>query len=226
MRDDVARAGPRRTDSSTPPPVASRGAGPGRPEQGLVARRAELDELVRLLALGGPGVVNVTGTAGVGKSVLVAAALEVAGNAFEEVHRLDLASESPESAISIVRRHVVQMPVHVDVGAPGGPGWSRSLLVLERADVLAGVARRVVELATGQAGLTIVVESVPQLRSPGCATVMLAPLRTDDAVELLRRTAEGVGVALGEDPATAAQVARLCTAVDGNRWPSSWPAPG
>lgn len=82
--------------------------------------------------------------------------------------------------------------------------------------MLAAVARELVDLVSEHAGVTVLVESVPQLRAPGVRAVQVGALDPASAGELFRRAADAVGIALGPDERTTAQVDRVCAAVEGN----------
>jgi DNA-binding CsgD family transcriptional regulator/predicted ATPase len=224
MRDDVVRAlrsstAPAGTDAPAaedPPRPRSAGAAePRRPRPPLVGRADELERLCGLLAPGGPLVVDVTGARGAGKTAVIDAAVERVGDLFGDVQRLDLTGEPADGVLDAVRAYATRMPIPLHRGdADGSRG--RSLLVLERADVLAPLASQLVDLAAADGSIVVLVESVPRLRATGCETVLVEALPPADAVALFRRTAESVGVRPGDDVPTEARIERICAAVDGN----------
>ena len=183
--------------------------------EALVGRPDELEQLVSLLAHGGPLVVNVTGGPGAGKSALVRSAVEAVGDEFGDVQHLDLTGTPSEQVLGAVRAVVARLPAALRRGGSGEP-LGRSLLVLEQAGALAGHADELVELVTRVGHLTVLAESVPRLEGPGCTPVLVGPLRAADSAALFRRTAALVGVNLGDDTTTTARVAAICAAVDGN----------
>ena len=200
-----------------PAPASTSGAGTPsatrvRSPEALIGRDTELALLADLLTREEP-VVNVTGPVGVGKSALIRAALdEVAGS--REVVHLDLTDESPQTAVDGLRRRLSRLPVprrHRGLASVG----TSPVLYLERADVLARVARELVELVP-PAVATVVVESLPALRDPRIAMVPVGALSEDAAAELFRRRAHSLGVAVGTDAATSAYLRRVIVAVDAN----------
>lgn len=193
----------------------ARSTPPGGARPRLVGRDDELDALVRCLELREPAIVDVTGARGTGKTTLVDVALDAAAASFTEVRRLDLTGETATTALAGLRRHLARLPIPLPRGPSDRPDrWT--LLRLDRADVLAPVAGALADLVAEHPGVSVVVESVPPLRAPGIRVIEVGALHPAAAAELLRRAADAVGVALGSDQRTRADVDRVCAAVDGN----------
>ncbi len=184
----------------------------------LLGRSADLDTLVGLLQPSGPALINVTGARGVGKSALIRTALGRLGGAFGEMQRLDLTGESAATALAGLRHRVAHLPAHLP--APPQRGGQHAhpplLMYLDRADCLARSPRELTRLVEEHAGLRLLVESVPPLRDPGCTSLLVGPLDTDAAVELLRQSALKVGVTIGLDRESTAFLIRMTRAVDAN----------
>jgi DNA-binding CsgD family transcriptional regulator/predicted ATPase len=185
------------------------------PPAAVLGRDEELQALLRLLEPGGPAVINVTGARGMGKSALVRAALDVAAPRFADVQTLDLTGETTATALSGLRRHLSRMPIVLHRGAPEAAG-ERTLLYLDRADLLARAGGELNELASSHGALVVVLESVQQVRAADCHLLLVGPLSTAAAIEHFRRTAESAGLRLAEDRASTAYIQRICTAVEGN----------
>ncbi|RXZ51803.1 LuxR C-terminal-related transcriptional regulator [Agromyces binzhouensis] len=177
----------------------------------LVGRDAERAQLDRLLQPDGPFVVNVTGSEGVGKSALVERVLQRTTGRFADVQHLELRTEGIGDVMPAVRSFTARMPLSL----PGG-NRDRSLLVIHRGDPLASQAESLVRLAAQDGALTILVESVPELRAPGCAPVLVGPLEADAAAQLFRQAAASVGVDVGDGPEVDDRIRRICSSVDGN----------
>jgi DNA-binding CsgD family transcriptional regulator/predicted ATPase len=171
--------------------------------------------LRKLLLQSGPGLVNVTGARGVGKSALVRSVLDEVGTEFADVRRLDLTGETAATALAGIRQQVAHLPIPL---RRGRDDWSdgQLLLCLDRADALAHSGADLTRLLTHHSGVTVVAETLPPLRDPGIAVLVVEPLPTEAAVELLRRSAQAVGVRVGTDEASTAYLHRICRAVDGN----------
>jgi DNA-binding CsgD family transcriptional regulator/predicted ATPase len=181
----------------------------------LIGRAEEFHRLLGLLRPDGPALINVTGTRGVGKSALVRSVLACVGHGFADVRRIDLTGESTASALLVLRRHLSHLPIPLR-RAGFATTSNGSLLFLDRADVVAHAEQELVHLISGHTGVTVIVESVPQLRDPQCAVLLVDSLSTDAAAELFRRSAESVGVPLGSDETTRAHLQHISAAVDGN----------
>lgn len=204
--------------------VRTEGAGSGEPAPfspptgprlPLLGRAAELDALRALLGPDGPAIVNVTGARGVGKSALIDAALDEVGGRVSDLRRLDLTGESAASALAGIRRHLSHLPIPLRRGQD--TRTDRSLLLsLDRADVLVGSVPDLVHLVASHPGVTVVIETVPPLRDPNVAGLLVEPLPLAAAVELLRRSAEAVGVAVDTDEVSTAYLERICVALEGN----------
>lgn len=181
----------------------------------LLGRDAEREALQGLLFADSPALVNVTGARGVGKSALVRSVLEDVGTEFADVRRLDLTGETVATALAGIRRQISHLPIPL---RRAREEWSdrQLLLCLDRADVLAQSAADLVHLVTNHPGVKVVVETVPPLRDPAAAELLIEPLPVQTAVEQLRRSARAVGVAVGEDEASTAYLERICRAVEGN----------
>jgi DNA-binding CsgD family transcriptional regulator/predicted ATPase len=204
------------TDLASPEGGASPIVPVQEPPVRLIGRGDELESLARALEpRRSSPVINVTGARGTGKSALVRAALQSAAARSADVRRLELSGESAETALAELRRHLARLPPSHHRGDLHLTD-RRTLVHLDRADVVAAVAGDLGRLVAGHPGTTLVVESVPQLRAPGITVVEVGPLDAPSAEELFRRTAESMGVALGSDETTAADIERVCGAVDGN----------
>ncbi len=177
----------------------------------LIGRDEERTRLHDGLRPGGAHVLNVTGPRGVGKTALMRSVLERASRDFSDMRQLELHGDDPGDALAAVRDVLAQMPVALPA-AHGG----RSLLVLHRGDRLAPVAPQLVELAAHDGALTVLVESVPELRADGCAGLLLGPLGADAASELFRRSAASVGAGLDDATETVELIDRICDSVDRN----------
>lgn len=197
-------------------PVAASGqptaSWPDHQSRPLVGRADELAALARLMSDDRPGVINVTGVPGVGKSALVRAAVREVGHLVGVVDRLDLTGEPPDRVLDALREHLD----HLAVPLPRSDRGNRTLLVVDRADALTLHGREMVALAVGHGSLTILLESVPQVRAADCPVVLLGPLGADAATAVFRGAAASVGVRIAADAATEASVRRICDAVDGN----------
>lgn len=158
-------------------------------------------------------IINVTGARGAGKSTLVWAALD-ATSGFADVRRLELTGQSVTSALAGLRHRLSRMPISVRRG--DAQGEDRTVLHLERADMLTRSARELFELVSGRGRIVIVLESVPRMRAPGVGVVYVGPLNAADAEELFRRRAGSVAAGFDRDKSSTAYIRRICAVVDAN----------
>jgi len=190
----------------------------------LVGRTVELAGLVEVLrearAGTGPSVVMVSGRGGVGKSALAVRAGHLLADEFRDGQiAVDLRGtdphlppRTPDDVVGQVLRAFGVPPAEVPHTADERAARYRSLVTGRRMLLLledAATATQVRPLVPGGAGGTLLVTGRRPLATlDGAARLEIAPLAPDAATELL---AEYVGEArLAEDPASAAQLVRLC----------------
>ncbi|MET8797667.1 AAA family ATPase [Nocardia sp. NPDC004568] len=184
----------------------------GRRAREFVGREEELRRIAILLREGAR-MITLTGPAGVGKTRLAEQASdEYARAAKAEVHRSPLTDVARDSDIDSVARHVLHSITRTSrSGLPAGAELVRVLsatrgervvLVLDSCEhVLTGVSGLAAELIDSVPALTIIATSRENVGWVDEYLVVVPPLSTPDAVEVLRRRAERIGRPLHDDPA-------------------------
>ena len=181
----------------------------------LIGRRAELEDLLALLAPAEVRLVTLTGTGGAGKTRLaLQAAADLLDDVPDGVFLVDLSG--------ITDAEVVLPAIGQALGVNEGAGQSlaaflsskRLLLVLDNFEQVLDAGPALAALLAGAPGCRAIVTSREPLHLAGERVFPVAPLPVDDAVALFFERARSIvpDFRVGEDRAT---VERICARLDG-----------
>jgi len=178
------------------------------PPPGVVGRKRELADLLRLVRQDGARLLTVTGPGGVGKTrFAVEAAWELSSDFEDGAWFVDL---------SAIREPALVLPtIGAAIGADNGPadhiGDRRVLVVLDNLEQVAAAAPEIADLVTGCPQLVLLGTSREPLRTTAEREYPLRPLAEAPAVELFRQRAEAVRPGFA---ASYEQLAEICARLD------------
>jgi predicted ATPase/class 3 adenylate cyclase len=186
----------------------------------LVGRERELTRLGDLLADPAVRLVTITGTGGVGKTrVAAAAALEAldrfpAGGYFVDLSALERPEQVP---LAIGRELGLDLDGAQPVleALPARIGGRRMLLVLDNFEQVQAATPAVAELLRSCPRLTLLVTSRSVLGLADETACPLQPLGQDDAVHLFLARARAARAGVQLTDANAATIAAICSLLDG-----------
>lgn len=185
----------------------------GRP-RGVIGRSRELGRLAEALRDPGRSPVCLSGPAGSGKSTLALAVVDRVREHLADVGFVDLAGMGRGDALALLAGRLKSLPARRQ--RPGsGAAWDPALLVVDHAEVLAGVEEDLGRQA-GTEGVSLLLLSRTRLSGPSWQDVHLRPLTARESAELLRARAALAGVTLGADSSTSVLVGRLCEVAAGS----------
>jgi predicted ATPase len=178
------------------------------PPPGVVGRKRELADLLRLVRRDGARLLTVTGPGGVGKTRF---AVEAAWN---------LSADFDDGAwfvdLSAIREPALVLPaIGAAIGADNGPanhiGDRRVLVVLDNLEQVAAAAPEITGLLAGCPRLVLLGTSREPLRTTAEREYPLRPLAEAPAVELFRQRAEA---ARPDFAASYDELAQICARLD------------